>query len=201
MDNVREMLDRALDGFDWRIRAVDEGQWTLITPCDDWTVRDLLNHVVWAQRWTPLLLVGTNPAEVGTRLDGDLLGDEPVAAWADAAGATRQAARQADLDRKITTPYGELSCREFLALNTAEVCIHTWDLARTIGADETLDPRLVREVADRYRKDRLYNGAAPGESWPMIFRPAVDVGPAANPQTQLIALTGRDPASLKRPYA
>jgi uncharacterized protein (TIGR03086 family) len=194
MDNVREMLGRAHDGFDGRVRAVGLGQWTLATPCDEWTVRDLVNHVVWAQRWTPALLAGTNPAEVGTRLDGDLLGDDPVAAWADAAGATREAARRADLDRKIVTPYGEMSGGEFLALNTAEVCVHTWDLARSIGADETLDPGLVREVASRYRNDRLYNGGAPGESWPTIFRPAVDVGSAADPQTQLIALTGRDPA-------
>lgn len=193
MDNVREMLGRALNGFDQRVRAVGADQWELVTPCDEWTVRDLINHVVWAQRWTPLLVAGTNPAEVGTRLDGDLLGDDPVAAWADAVGATREAAGQADLDRKISTVYGEMSVREFLALNASEVCVHTWDLARSIGANETLDPGLVGEVINRYRNDRLYNGGAPGESWPTIFRPAVNVESAGDLQTQLIALTGRNP--------
>jgi uncharacterized protein (TIGR03086 family) len=192
MDNVREMLGRALDGFDRRVRAVGADQWALVTPCDEWTVRDLVNHVVWAQRWTPLLVAGTDPAEVGTRFDGDLLGDDPVAAWADAERATREAAGHADLDRKISTVYGEMLAGEFLALNTSEVCVHTWDLARSIGADEALDPELVGEVVNRYRNDRLYNGGAPGESWPTIFRPAVNVESAADLQTQLIALTGRD---------
>jgi hypothetical protein len=68
-------------------------------------------------------------------------------------------------------------------------------LARGIGADETLHPELMREVADRYRNDRLYNGSAPGESWPAIFRPAVHVDSAAGLQSQLIALTGRNPSS------
>jgi hypothetical protein len=53
---------------------------------------------------------------------------------------------------------------------------------------------LVQAVADRYRNDRLYNGSATGEFWPTIFRPAVDVDSAADQQSQLIALTGRNPA-------
>jgi hypothetical protein len=46
-----------------------------------------------------------------------------------------------------------------------------------------LHPELLREVADRYRNDRLYNGSALGESWPAIFRPAVHVDSAADLQS------------------
>lgn len=193
MDNVQEMLIRALDGFGQRVHAVDGSQWAGSTPCDLWTVRDLVNHVVWILRWTPPLIAGTSPAEVGTRFEGDLLDDDPGAAWADAGHATRQAVREADLDRKITTPYGELTVSEYLELVTAEACIHTWDLARSIGADETLDPGLVRQVTDRYRTNRLYNGSAPGESWPALFDPPVTGTSDADPQSQLIMLVGRDP--------
>ncbi|HYZ53746.1 MAG TPA: TIGR03086 family metal-binding protein [Streptosporangiaceae bacterium] len=194
MDNVQEMLVRALDGFGQRVHAVARSQWAGSTPCDLWSVRDLVNHMVWILRWTPPLIAGTSPAEVGTRFDGDLLGDDPVAAWADAEHATRQAAREADHDRKIATPYGELTVSEFLELVTAEALIHTWDLARSIGADETLDPGLVGEALGRYRTNRLYHGSAPGESWPALFDPPV-AGPSdADPQSQLIRLVGRDPA-------
>jgi uncharacterized protein (TIGR03086 family) len=193
MDNVQEMLVRALDGFGQRVRAVADSQWAGSTPCDLWTVRDLVNHVVWILRWTPPLIAGTSPAEVGTRFEGDLLGDDPVAAWADAGHATRRAAREAGLDRKITTPYGELTVSEYLELVTAEALVHTWDLARSIGADETLDPGLSREVTDRYRTNRLYNGSAPGASWPALFDPPVSGTSDADPQTQLIMLVGRDP--------
>ena len=56
MDIVQEMLGRALDGLDQRVRAVGEDQWALVTRCDEWTVRDLVNHMVWVQRWKPLLI-------------------------------------------------------------------------------------------------------------------------------------------------
>jgi hypothetical protein len=81
MDIVQEMLGRALDGFDQRVRAVGEDQRALVIPCDEWTVRDLVNHVVWVQRWTPLLIGRPNPADGGKSYEGDLPGadrKEPV---------------------------------------------------------------------------------------------------------------------------
>ena len=193
MDNVQGMLRLALDGFDQRVRSVREDQWVLATPCGEWTVRDLVNHLVFVQRWTPVLVNGINPADAGTPLEGDLLGDAPVTAWENAKEATLETARCADLSRRVSTPYGELSAGEFLALNTSETCIHTWDLARGISADETLDPSLVQAVMDRYRNDHLYNGSAPAQSWPTLFDPAVGTGSGADLQDQLIALTGRNP--------
>jgi uncharacterized protein (TIGR03083 family) len=73
MDNAQEMLGRALDGLDQRVRAVGEDQWALVTPCDEWTVRDLVNHVVWVQRWKPLLIGRPNPTDAGKSYEGDLL--------------------------------------------------------------------------------------------------------------------------------
>jgi uncharacterized protein (TIGR03083 family) len=73
MDNAQEMLGHALDGLDQRVRAVGEDQWALVTPCDEWTVRDLVNHVLWVQRWKPLLIGRPNPADAGKSYEGDLL--------------------------------------------------------------------------------------------------------------------------------
>ena len=52
------------------------GQWTQPTPCSLWNVRDLVNHMVAALRWTPWLISGAPAQEAGSRFDGDLLGDE-----------------------------------------------------------------------------------------------------------------------------
>src|ERR1700734_298363 len=119
MDNATEMLNRALDGFGQRVQAITEGQWTGPTTCPPWNVRDLVNHVVWSLRWFPVLVLGAG-AEEGdaSAFDGDLLGDDPEAAWTDADRAAREAAGQADLGKKIATPYGELTVAEFVGLVT-----------------------------------------------------------------------------------
>jgi uncharacterized protein (TIGR03086 family) len=193
MDNVTEMLDRALDGFGRRVKSVTDSQWAQSSTCPPWSVRDLVNHVVETLRWTPWLVSGGSVEEGGPRFAGDLLGDDPVTAWEDAQLRVSEAVSAADLGTKIATPYGELTAAEFLALVTAELCVHTWDLARSIGGEEGLDPDLVQEVTSRYLNDRLYNGRPPAESWPTLFGPPVAVAPDADPQRRLLALVGRDP--------
>jgi uncharacterized protein (TIGR03086 family) len=195
MKDTQEMFSRALDGFHRRVHAVRSDQWADLTPCAPWTVRELVHHVVWMQRWTPPLLSGVSVEEAGSRLEGDLLGDDPAATWDNAELESRKAAAAVELDKRIITVYGELSAREYLELVTAEVCVHTWDLARSIGDDDTLDPELVSEVTARYLHDRLYGGGAPAESWPTLFHPPVAGAWERDPQSRLIALVGRDPSS------
>jgi uncharacterized protein (TIGR03083 family) len=55
-----ESLDRARSEFDRRLRAVEPGEWSLETPCEGWTVRDLVNHVVGGNRMAVALLAGSS---------------------------------------------------------------------------------------------------------------------------------------------
>ena len=71
---------RTVAEFVARVEAVPEDAWDSATPCTEWDVRALVNHVVGEDRWTPPLLEGATIAEVGDRFDGDLLGADPVAA-------------------------------------------------------------------------------------------------------------------------
>ena len=72
-----ELHRRAVEEFDARVRAVGDDQWELPTPCADWNVRQLVNHLVYENRWTVPLMEGSTIAEVGDRYEGDLLGDAP----------------------------------------------------------------------------------------------------------------------------
>jgi len=90
-----ELHRRAVGEFDRRVRAIRDDQWQLGTPCTDWTVHDLVNHLVNEDLWTPELFAGKTLAEVGNRFDGDLLGRDPLAAW-EAAMREALAAVQAD---------------------------------------------------------------------------------------------------------
>ena len=71
------MFRRAVAEFDGRVRQIGAHQWQAPTPDEDWSVRDLVNHVVGEDLWAPLLLAGSTIAEVGDRFDGDVLGAEP----------------------------------------------------------------------------------------------------------------------------
>src|SRR3954453_21978338 len=90
--DVQEIYTRSSVAFAERVHAVD-GLWNTATPLPGWTVRYLVNHLVNEERWTPPLLDGATIEEVGSRYDGDLLGDDPVAAFDDAAAAALPAVR------------------------------------------------------------------------------------------------------------
>jgi len=80
----------SLDATRVLVAGVGDGQWSDISDCDDWTVRELVNHVVSGNWWAEALAGGKTIAEVGDELDGDLLGDDPVAAY-DASAAVAAA--------------------------------------------------------------------------------------------------------------
>ncbi len=82
--DVATVFAHSVEEFQSRVREVGEDAWDRPTPCTDWDVRALVNHVVGEQRWVVPLLEGKTIAEVGDALDGDLLGSAPLEA-ADAA--------------------------------------------------------------------------------------------------------------------
>ena len=76
--DVFTLYHRSVETWADRVNAVRPEQWDLPTPCRDWSVRDLANHVTGEDRWTVPLMRGSTPDEVGHQLDGDLLGDDPI---------------------------------------------------------------------------------------------------------------------------
>lgn len=182
-------LDRAVDGLARRWSEVRPDQWDQPTPCADWDVRALLNHVVGELLWMPLLLAGQTIAEVGDRFDGDVMGAGPkeVASTA-AAAALRAAAEPGVLERTVHLSFGDVPGVEYLNQVTSDVVIHTWDLARAVGGDEHLDEELVGEVAG-FLLPQVDGWRAAG-----AFGPAIDVPPGADAQSRLLAHTGRAPS-------
>jgi uncharacterized protein (TIGR03086 family) len=181
-----ELHRRAADTFGARVHAVRDDQWELPTPCSDWNVRELVNHLVYENRWTAPLLAGRTIAEVGDRFEGDLLGDDPKAAWDDAVGEA-VAAVQADgaLDRTVQLSFGETPAGEYVLQLFADHLIHGWDLARAIGAEERLDPELVDACASWFaEREEGYRSA--GAIGP---RPETPAG--ADAQARLLAGFGR----------
>ncbi|MFD9908942.1 TIGR03086 family metal-binding protein [Streptomyces sp. NPDC059063] len=188
-ERLLEQHGRALDAFTARVHAVRGDQWDAPTPCTDWSVRDLVNHLAGEQLWVPpLVRDGATVEAVGDTFDGDLLGSDPAASWATAAAASRAAFREPGaLDRTVHLSYGDTPARAYCAQMVTDLVVHTWDLARAIGADERLPDDLVdlarREVAP-YAADLVKSG---------LFAPAVPPPPGADDQTKLLSLLGRRP--------
>ena len=84
-----ERFVAAQNAFGAVVAHVAAEQWTHPTPCSQWDVRALVNHVAVEQLWAVPLLEGKTIADVGKRLDGDQLGDDPKRGWWDAATQSR----------------------------------------------------------------------------------------------------------------
>ena len=186
LGDLVELHRRAVDEFGARVRLVGDDQWHGPTPCTEWDVHALVNHMVYENLWTPPLLDAKTMEEVGSRFDGDLLGDDPVGNWSDAARRAQEAvARPGALGRTVHASFGDITGQEYVHQLTTDHVIHAWDLARAIGADERLEPDLLAFV-DEYLRSSVEQWRAAG-----VFGPEVDVGPGADPQTALLALAGR----------
>ncbi len=184
--DIPAMFRGAVAEFDARVRRIGGHQWQAPTPDEDWTVRDLVNHLVGENLWAPLLLAGSTITEVGDRFDGDVLGPEPRAAWAAAcAAAVRAIEADGAMDRIVHLSFGDFPGREYALQLFADHLIHAWDLARAIGADERLDTGLVASCANWFdAMEDAYRSAGA-----IAARPPVPGH--ADAQTVLLARFGR----------
>jgi uncharacterized protein (TIGR03086 family) len=185
MPDVKELYRRALERFGRHVHKVGEDQWHGPTPCSEWDVRVLVNHLVSENLWMPPILDGKKVADVGDRFDGDLLGEDPKSAWDQSAKESAAAVRSAPLDTTVHVSYGDVTAHHYISEVMTDLAIHGWDLARAIGDDEAIDPEIV---------DLLHAELKPKEEELKstgLFGPRVEAPPGSDKQTQLLALFGR----------
>ncbi len=181
-----ELHRRATESFAARVAGVGDDQWGLPTPCSDWDVRALVNHLVYENRWTAPLVEGATIAEVGDRFEGDLLGDDPKGAWAASASeATSAVLVPGAVERTVHLSFGDTPGGEYAMQLAADLLVHGWDLARATGGDEKLDPELVAAVAAWFEANESHYRRAGA----IAARPPVP--PGADQQTVLLAAFGR----------
>ncbi len=187
--DVQRIYDRCAAEFAARVHAVD-GRWDRTTELPGWDVRDLVHHLVHEERWTPPLLAGATMEEVGDRFEGDLLGDDPVAAF-DEAAAEALAAVRADgvLGRTVHLSFGDHPGSEYVMQLSADHLVHAVDLARALGVDETVDPEVAEAVLGWFTPmEDMYREFG-------VIGPRVGWEPDAAAQARLLGMMGRRPTA------
>lgn len=147
------------------------------TPCDDWDVRHLLNHMLDTQQYFQDVALQKD-ASLPASNPPDLLGDDPVADMRQAQAKTLSAFEPAGTIDKTGPSLG---------IAFSDQLLHGWDLATATQQDATM-PEGLPEAAYE-----LIHGAFTEEQRKGVFKPEVDPGPDASTQDKLLAYTGRDP--------
>jgi len=186
MSDIAELHAQALEHTGRIVSGIARDRWQADTPCAGWDVRALLNHLVAGNLWAAELGAGGTIEGVGDRLDGDVLGADPAAAYAaSAAVAAAVFRRPGALDAPCAVSYGPVPGSVYAGHRFLDVFVHGWDLAMATGQDPSLDPGLM-EACRNVIEPQLEAFRAAG-----AFGDELAVAPDATAQERFLALLGR----------
>ena len=178
---------RAMEATRGLVAGVRASQWAGPTPCSEWDVRTLVNHLVYENLWAAELFPGKTMAEVGDRYEGgDLVGPNPLSAYDHSMAAAKAAVEAPGVMRAVChLSFGDLTGAEYAAQLFQDLLVHGWDVAKATGQSSRLNPTLVRAVlpiAEVYTRQARQWG---------VFGEELRVPSSAGPQEYLLALFGR----------
>lgn len=180
MSEIADRYRRLSGTFAERIDAVPDDRWSSPSPCEGWSARDLVGHVVGTQA----MFLGFINEEMPPDPNAE---DEPAAAWAHASGVIQSALD--DPGRAETTFTGFFGESTFEGavdrfLNW-DLVVHTWDLAHATGADERIDAPDAQRVIDGV------SGFGDAIRSPQVCGPEVSVPADADLTARMLGLVGR----------
>lgn len=192
---AKELYVYAIDQATAVVVQVEPEQLGLPTPDTEWTVRDLLQHMLYELAWTADLVAGKTIAEVGDRYETDLVGTDPIGNWRRYALRVQEAVETCDEAGVAHLSYGAVPIRDYLWEAGNDQLVHAWDLGQAIGVSVVFDETVAEVLYNR--AVTLQDQIAASE----LFAPPVSVPATANVQTKLLAAFGRseDWVEAKKP--
>jgi uncharacterized protein (TIGR03086 family) len=166
------------------VAGVGPGQWDDPSPVEEWAARDVVRHLV---EWFPSFLAAGADVHIPAGPSAD---DDPAGAWNHLQHEVQSILDDpASADLVLSNPHiGSVAVPEAVSrFFTADVFMHTWDLARATGQDDTLDPEVcavmlagMEPIEDVIRGSGQYGAR-------------VDVPDDADAQTRMLGFIGRNP--------
>jgi uncharacterized protein (TIGR03086 family) len=189
------MVERIIDAlaiaraeFERRLIAITDDDWDRPTPCTEWNVRQLVNHIVGHEyRYADNLATNNSEYYVVAR-DDDFLGDDPHGSWPKGVALLDEAIAGLDSLGTTISFLLPLPARDVLLVRVFEAAVHTWDVSRAIGFDERIDERLALLTYP------LLERLTQVQATQAFFAPPQGTLPStATPQDRLLHLAGRKP--------
>ncbi|GAA0626462.1 TIGR03086 family metal-binding protein [Kutzneria viridogrisea] len=184
-DNPIALFQRAAAMVDATVSAVRPDQFDHPTPCTEWTVRQLINHVLTGNLLFVSLATDAPPPDHMV----DHVGDDHVASFRDSLARLSAVFSEPEfLSKPVRTPDGEGMGSALVDMRFHEFVVHSWDLAKATGQSTDLDHELVQRSLTSMRASRML-ARVRGEGGPVG---AQQPAPAdANPADRLAAFMGR----------
>ena len=175
-----DLLDLYRRASEWTSAKVEGAATNLDarTPCDEWDVRTLMNHMLETQRYFAGSARGEDASPPGST-PPDTVGDDPVATFHNSREEMLRLYKEPGVIEKTGPALG---------IAFADQLLHGWDLARATGQDATMPDGLAQAAY------QMIHGRFTDEQRKGVFKPEVKVGPDASPQEKLLGYTGRDPS-------
>jgi len=180
MTQVHDNYQVVSAGFDAAVNAVAADRWGAQSPCEEWTARDIVAHTVEGHRSVIAGVRGGEPSSLGAD-------EDPTNSWAEVSRAIAEITQDpVEASKELDGPAGKMTAEEIIGrFVTMDLLVHTWDLARTVGADERLDEDSVA---------RAYEFLKPMDEMirrPNFFGPKLDPPAEADLQTEFLYFVGR----------
>ena len=179
MSEVVERINSLVQQFDARVQAAPADSWGNVAPCEGWTARDVVVHVA-----NNFFRIGGTLSAATIREVRD--SDDIVTVWGEARDLFLGTVGTADLSQPVPGPFGPMPAEQVIGRLVAnDVLVHTWDLARATGGDETLDQDAVAGA---------YSGLKPMDAMirqPGFFGPKIEAPEGSDLQTEFLSFLGR----------
>jgi uncharacterized protein (TIGR03083 family) len=141
MSDVQDKYRQVSAKFDAAVRTASPDKWDAQTPCEQWTARDVVAHIVQGHGGVIAAVRGGEPAPMGAA-------DDPQQAWETVSRAIDEITGNSDeRDKEIDGPTGKMPAGDVIgSFVTMDLLVHTWDLARAVGADDRLPEDSMRNA-------------------------------------------------------
>ena len=189
LSDTRPLLARATAQVTPLIESITPADLDRPTPCSDWSVRDLLSHLVAVEDRIVHIAGGGRPFEVPSMVDG-IADDAWTQAWVSRLAPLSAAlADDAVLERIFQHPAGPMRGTAAIGVYASEFAVHAWDLARALERETDLDQEVAAAVVGPI------TAALPAEPRGGVipFGPVVEVPGDAPAYARLVGWVGRDP--------